>query len=125
MCNFLWRYLTCFKEKGSPNDQQNYRPITLFSCLGKVFTSVLLDRLTLCLEKYELLCENQTGFRPKYSTLNNMVVRNSLIELFIFTKNKIFCAFIDFKAAFDKVWGVGLWQNLINSHISGKCLNVR
>ena len=31
-----------FKNKGDPSQPENYRPITLLSCLGKLFTSILL-----------------------------------------------------------------------------------
>jgi hypothetical protein len=34
-----------YKNKGSPDDPNNYRGITILSCLGKLFTSVLGDRL--------------------------------------------------------------------------------
>ena len=30
-----------FKNKGSTNDPTNYRPVTLLSCLGKLFTNTL------------------------------------------------------------------------------------
>lgn len=32
--------------------------------------------------------------------------------------------FIDFIAAFDEVWRVGLWQKLIQNGIAGKCFDV-
>lgn len=37
-------------------------------------------------------------------------------------KKKLFCAFIDFKQAFDTVWRNGLWCKLLNYGINGKCL---
>lgn len=36
-------------------------------------------------------------------------------------KKKLFCAFIDFKQAFDTVWRTGLWRKLILNGINGKC----
>lgn len=36
-------------------------------------------------------------------------------------KKKLFCAFIDFKQAFDTVWRTGLWSKLILNGINGKC----
>lgn len=53
-----------------------------------------------------------------------MFVLYSLIELSSLKKRKFFCAVIDFKAAFDKVWRVGLWEKLIRYQIKGKCLRV-
>jgi len=44
---------------------ENYRPITILSCIGKVFTSVLNDRLTSYVENNEPLLKNQARFRKK------------------------------------------------------------
>ena len=51
-----------YKNKGNSSDPANYRPITILSCLGKVFTAVLNNRLTDFVDTYNLLNENQAGF---------------------------------------------------------------
>jgi hypothetical protein len=45
-----------YKNKGDVKDPMNYRPITIISCLGKLFTAILnarekrkRDRFSLCL----------------------------------------------------------------------------
>ena len=63
-----------YKNKGNESDPQNYRPITLLSCLGKVFTSILSGRLTHYADSIDLIKENQSGFRANYSTVDNMCV---------------------------------------------------
>jgi hypothetical protein len=34
-----------YKNKGDKFDPKNYRPITIASCLGKLFTAILNERL--------------------------------------------------------------------------------
>jgi hypothetical protein len=41
--------------------------------------------------------------------------------LYLSKKKKLFCTFIDFKAAFDKVWRTGLWTKMIKNNVNGKC----
>jgi hypothetical protein len=50
----------------------------------------------------------ETGFRKKYSTLDNTFVIYGLFELLKLKKKILFCAFIDFEKAFDTVWRDGL-----------------
>lgn len=44
-----------YKCKGDREDPSNYRPITLISCVGKVFTAMLNNRIQTFAEKYDLL----------------------------------------------------------------------
>ena len=52
-----------FKNKGDKMDPKNYRPITILSCLGKLFTAILSERLTKFSDEFLILNENQCGFR--------------------------------------------------------------
>ena len=47
-----------------------------------------------------------------------------LIDLCKFRKRKLFCAYVDYEQAFDKINRKALWHKLIQSNISGKLLNV-
>ena len=116
--------LPIYKNKGNVNSPENYRPITLLSCLGKVFTSIINNRLSTFAEKYETICPNQAGFRKGLSTIDNLFIIQSLIEISKSYKNKLFCAFIDFKQAFDNVWRGGLWTKLRSYNVNGKCLKL-
>jgi hypothetical protein len=49
---------------------------------------------------------------------------HSLISLYLSSGKKLFCAFVDFKKAFDTVWGIGLWQKLIKNKIGGEKFRV-
>ena len=70
--------ISCFD--GDKNNPDNYRDITLLSCLGKRFTAVLNKRLNYYADYITLLSEAQTGFRKGYSTSDNIFVLSSLIE---------------------------------------------
>ena len=113
-----------FKGKGSPDDPDNYRGITLLSCLGKLFTAVVNQRLTLYLEGQGLIGDEQAGFRSGHSTLDHIYVLNSIAELYSSHHKRLYCAFIDYKKAFDLVNRTMLWTKLISNGINGKILRV-
>ena len=107
-----------FKNKGIKHDPKRFRPITVLSCFGKLFTSILNFRLNDFSDEYSLICENQGGFRKGYSTIDN---------IFCFTcsdKYNEICAFIDFANAFDTVWRSGLWSKLLGNERNGKMYNI-
>ena len=100
-----------------------YRPITLLSCIGKLYTAILNNSLTAFLETSNIPNETQSGFRKGYSTID-MIVLHLLIEYLKSKKKKLFCGFNDFAKAFDNVWRIGLWKKMLDAGISGKCFDV-
>ena len=113
-----------FKNKGDPKLPENYRPITIISCFGKLFTSVINRRLNKYAEEVELIEACQAGFRKNHSTTDNIFIIKSLIDIAKSRKDNLHCCFIDFKQAFDTVWRDQLWQKLAKHHINGKCLTL-
>ena len=51
-----------FKRKGSKFDVNNYRGITLLSCLGKLFSACINNRLTNFVENMNIIGEEQAAF---------------------------------------------------------------
>ena len=113
-----------YKNKGSRDDPNNYRGITILSCLGKLFTSVINSRLTSYLDATGLLGEEQAGFRANYSTTDHIFSLNSIIDIYLKHKKKLFCAFVDYAKAFDTINRHALWVKLIACNINGKLINV-
>ena len=120
----LGNIIPIYKRKGAQNDPRNYRPITILSCVGKLFTSLLNNRLTMLSDELNIICENQAGFRKGYSTIDNIFVLNSLIDILKNKKKKLFCAFVDFEKAFDKVWRTAMGHKLLTYNINGKIFKV-
>ncbi len=68
-------YPTCWKtgmivnlfKTGDVTNTDNYRGLTINSCLAKLFNTVLNNRLVHFLEKNKLICDNQIGFKKKCS----------------------------------------------------------
>ena len=63
-----------YKNKGTTIDPKNFRPITILSCFGKLCTLVMNNRLKTFSDEVFLLNENPTGFRKKYTMLDNIFV---------------------------------------------------
>ena len=49
---------------------------------------------------------------------------HSLIDLYLSQKKRLYCAFVDYKKAFDLVDRSSLWSKLIANNINGKIFNV-
>ena len=110
-----------YKNKGDKGDFDNYRGITILSCLGKLFTSVINSRLNRYANEVNLINENQTGFRKNYSTLDHIFLLKNIIDILVKNcKQKLYCAFVDYKKAFDTVWRSALWHKMLKSGITGK-----
>ena len=113
-----------YKKKGSLDDPDNYRGITLLSCLGKLFTACINARLTEYLNCAGLIGEEQAGFRESYSTLDHIFTLHGLIELYLHRRKRIYCAFIDYRKAFDLIDRSSLWSKLISNGINGNVIRV-
>lgn len=113
-----------FKKKGSPQDANNYRGVTLLSCLGKLFTVCINVRLTKFADSKSIIGEEQAGFREGYSTQDHIFVFNELIQIYLNQNKRLYCCFIDYKKAFDTINRSLLWGKLIEKEINGKILKV-
>ena len=84
----------------------------------------LNERLTNYLNNVGAIGDEQAGFRKNYSTLDHIYVISSLINLYKHKGKRIYCAFIDYKKAFDLADRSSLWMKLLGNGINGKILNV-
>ena len=118
--NWSEGHITSIFKSGDHMDPNNYRGLTILSCIGKLFTSLLNERLFKYLMSNELLNKWQAGFIPGYRTTDQTFILKSLIQKYIQSeKKKLFVCFVDFKKAFDLVWHDGLFNKLLNLGIGG------
>lgn len=112
-------------KKGDINNPENYRGISLINSLTKIFTTIICNRITQWCEDNAKLPESQSGFRRGRSCADNIFVLNALVGTFLgFKKQKLYCAFIDFRKAFDSVSHNILWKKLFTLGLSTKIIRI-
>ena len=112
-------------KDGSKMDPGNYRGITLMSCLGKLFLSIINARLMVFVLENNILGCNQLGFVPGNRTSDAHIIINNLVNKMCHKNGqKIFSCFVDFRKAFDLVPRDILLQKLLKYGINGKIFNI-
>ena len=109
-------------KAGDIGDPNNYRGITVCSCLGKFFTLIINDRLTKHLDEHNIIHNNQIGFRKGYRTSDHVFVLKSLIDLYTKNDKKVYACFVDFQKAYDTIWRNGLFYKLMKYGFSQKII---
>ena len=117
-------YIHPLFKKGEVLNPSNYRGITISSCLGKLFTKILSQRLCVFLEVNKVISINQIGFTPNKRTSDHILVLKTLVDLTKQSRSPLYICFIDLKSAFDTVWREGLLFKLINLNFSRKFINI-
>ena len=60
-------------KKNSGQLKSNYRPISLLPICSKIFEKVLFDQIQTFLNSNNLISKHQSGFRPRDSTINQLL----------------------------------------------------
>ena len=95
-----------------------FRPISLTSCVSKLFERIILSRLLFFLESNFILSPRQAGFRPGRSTLDQILyLSQSISDGFNKPRpgSRTILSTIDFSKAFDSVWHPALFHKLISA----------
>ncbi len=96
------------------------------SCLGKLFNSVINNRVVEYVERNGKLSDLQGAYRKHRSRVDHIcILKSSLINKYIKSqKRKLYCCFVDFRKAFDLVPREYLLLKLLRLGIGGKVYNV-
>ena len=87
-------------KKGDKHDVNNYRGITLLSCLSKLFTTILNQRIVSYCDKYNIISDAQFGFRKGLSTTDAIFALHSLVQHYLYNNKRLYIAFVDLKKMF-------------------------
>ena len=102
----------------------NYRGITLVSCLSKLFTSVLNKRIEKTCNEHNLISDAQFGFRKGRSTVDAIFILMSLVQNYLANNKRLYVIFVDMMKCFDSIYRNGLYIKLFKSGIQGKMLRI-
>ena len=107
-------------KKGDVKDTHNYRGLAIGSAIAKLHSLILLRRLVTFVKTKNLISPNQTGFMEGCRTSDHIFLLQTIIEKIVKkNRKKLFCAFVDFKKAYDTVDRSILLQQLNKVGISG------
>ena len=104
------------KNRSNPN---NYRPIALTSCLGKLLERMIAKRLSHTFEKHSMISKYQCGFRKNHSPLDHLIRIETDIRKGFKSKQHTVAVFLDITKAYDMVYKPALIQKIYNLGIRG------
>ena len=111
-------------KKAAHNVPDNYRKVTVMPCIGKLFESVLNNRLSF---KNDVCYDNdpfQAGFRSNSRTTDNIFILCAIIDKQRCLSKPLYTCFVDFTKAFDYIDRSALYYKLLSRGIDGNFFNV-
>ena len=104
------------KSRSNPN---NYRPIALTSCLGKLLERMIAKRLSHTFEKYSMISKYQCGFRKNRSPIDHLIRIETDIRKGFKNKQHTVAVFLDITKAYDMVHKPTLIQKIYKLGLRG------
>ena len=109
---------------GEKLSTDNYRGICLLSIIGKLYASILNQRLLQWCEKRRKFGEEQAGFRPGRTTMDHAFVLSELVRSRKSSGLDSHICFLDIRKAYDTVSRESLWKRLLDIGVDGKMWRV-
>ncbi len=112
-------------KSGDKDDPSNYRGISLLTCISKLFTKILNDRLIRWATVSGKMYDIQAGFTKGKSTVDHIFVLQTLVSKYLSkTKGRFYSVYVDFSKAFDTVSHLHLFYSLLNGNLHGRIINL-
>ena len=116
-------HVTPIHKKGDKHKCENYRPISLLSCIGKTLEKCVQQHILKYLIENNLLTEAQSGFIPGDSTVFQLTSIYDDFCKFLDSQITAQAIFFDISKAFDKVWHRALLHKMSAIGIRGQLLD--
>ena len=110
-------------KKDSKQCKENYRPISLLSCVGKVMEIIIFNELYEYCTENNLLTWRNSGFKRNDSTTNQLLYIVHQLYTSLDNGNDVLMIFLDISKAFDRVYHQGLLYKLETFGISENLYN--
>ena len=122
--SWLCAIILMFQKPGrDPFVDQNYRPISLTSCICKVVERMVNTRLVWALEVRRFIISSQYGFCHGRSTVDVLAQLDTDIKVAFTRKEHTFVVFFDLQKAYDTTWRACIVQNLLSAGVGGRLLH--
>ncbi|KAL5015362.1 hypothetical protein ScPMuIL_009632 [Solemya velum] len=108
---------------GDKRDPLQYRGISLVPAIYKLYCGILNNRLTFWCDNNDILNDSQNGFRHGRSTIEHLHSLTTIIETRKLQQKSTYCAFVDFKKAYDRIDRHLLWEKLQFYGLDGNFLS--
>ena len=113
-------------KSGCKDDPGNFRGISISSCFGKLFSSLLRNRLEAKCLNENLINKCQISGKKGARTSDHLLVFRHLIDKYVkIGKEKLFVCYFDLKKAFDSVNRTQMFYKFLTEYgIGGKFLKI-
>ncbi|KAE9413785.1 hypothetical protein Angca_007815, partial [Angiostrongylus cantonensis] len=102
-------------KKGDRKDLRNYRPICLLSVLYKLFTKIILARISRALNEAQPI--EQAGFRKEFCCMDHIQTASRFIEVCREYHLPLVLTFVDYEKEFDSVETNAILSALVDQRV--------